>query len=192
MRYHLQWRQRSWSSEIGRRLWDGPSETSGSNDGWYLILIINDRPNPSFVTAAGRRIYHRRTLGDAGNNTAHLDLQLVFTEVVRDGDFRSGAHPPTVSHHSSHFVLAEQLLRHVLHVLQGVWSGLRAAVFDPGTGFPRGGQELEGATPLLIWGNKSTCRWHKILWILSTVQEMYLPPIWNTREWKFCFLWFEV
>lgn len=71
-------RQRSWSPEIDRWVWDVPRETRGSDDGWYLILIINSRPNLSFVAAAARHISHWRTLSNTGNNTAHLSLQVVW------------------------------------------------------------------------------------------------------------------
>lgn len=39
-------------------------------------------------------------------------------------------------------------------MLQGVGSEQRAAVFDPSTGFPRGGKEMEGTALLLICGVK--------------------------------------
>jgi len=74
----------------------------------------------------------------------------VFEVVLSD----RRTHPPTVSHHGRHLVLAEQFLCHVLHMLQGLLSGQRAAVFNPSTGFSQGGQELEGTTPLLICGIK--------------------------------------
>lgn len=63
-------------------------------------------------------------------------------------------HPLTVSDHSSHLISDQEFLRHVLHMLQGVRSGQRAALFDPGAGFPRGGEEMERSTLLFIWGVK--------------------------------------
>lgn len=63
-----------------------------------------------------------------------------------DGNFSLETHSPTVSHHSSHLILTEQFLCHVLHVLQDLESGQWAA----SSGFPRGGQEVEWASPFLI------------------------------------------
>lgn len=60
------------------------------------------------------------------------------------------SHPLTVSHHGSHLITDKEFLCHVLHMLQGVRSGQRAALFDPGAGFPRGGEKMERATLLFI------------------------------------------
>lgn len=59
-------------------------------------------------------------------------------------------HPLAVSHHGRHLITDQEFLCHVLHMLQGVRPGQRAALFDPGAGFPRGGEEMERATLLFI------------------------------------------
>lgn len=120
---------------------------------WHLILIIDDMPNLSFVRASDRCIYHWTTDGDTGNWTlCPVRSWLIFIEWEggKKNPQARRTYPPAVSHHSSDLIVDEEFLCHVLHMLQGFRLQQRAAVFNPSTGFPRGGQQLEGTTSLLF------------------------------------------
>lgn len=125
------------------------SMTSDPNHDWHAWSIFYPR---YWQTHPSRR-WHRGNLNPISRNiscrrekagSSHGD---VGEGVIWDEE---ATHPLTVPHHSSHLISDQEFLRHVLHMLQGVGSCQRATLFDPGAGFPRGGEELERATLLFI------------------------------------------
>lgn len=60
-----------------------------------------------------------------------------------------------MSHHRCCLVVQEQLLGHVLHVLQGLGLGQPPAVFNPSRGIPQRGEELDWVAGLLVYEIKA-------------------------------------